>query len=344
MAEIWYVILAFMLTAFAVLAGWDFGAGAVLFLVGRTPRERRVVIGAIGPLWTWNEVWLVASGGVFVLAFPKLMATAFSGFYLALMLVLWCLILRGIALELGGHVNDPMWRSLWDFVFASSNILLAILFGAAVGNVLRGVPLGTDGTFSLELFTDFRASGHVGTLDWYTLLLAVFTLVSLAAHGASYLRLKTRGPVEVRSARLSKVLWPAAFVLLAGITAGTAALRPDLVSSMGRRPLAWVFAGTALGGAIAAVVGQRKGGEGLAFAGGCAFLSGLLGAGATASFPVMLYTTIPGASPITAAAGASSDANLRAGLMWWPFALLLTMGYAVLVARRYAGKVGSEEA
>ncbi len=340
MAEIWYAILALMLTAFVVLAGWDFGAGAILHVVGRTPQERRVVIGAIGPLWTWNEVWLVAAGGVFVMAFPKLMGTAFSGFYLALMLVVWCLLLRGISLELGGHVNDPLWRSLWDFVFAGSNILLAILFGAAAGNVLRGVPIGLDGRFSLELFTDFRATGHVGTLDWYTLLLAVFALVALSAHGASYLRVKTRGTVEERSARLSKVLWPLTFVLLAGITAGTASIRPELFSAMVQRPLAWIFVSAVLGGAIAVMVGQRKGGEVIAFGGGCAFLAGLLGAGATASFPVMLHSTLATGSSITAAMGASSDASLRAGLVWWPFAMALTLAYAYFVGRAYRGRVG----
>ena len=196
-----------MLTMFVVLDGWDIGAGALHFLVAKNDPERRQVIAAIGPLWSWHEVWLVAAGGTFVLAFPELMAVSFSGFYLALWMVLWSFVLRGISIEVGGHINDSLWRSGWDFVFAASNVLLAILFGTALGNVIRGVPIDGSGMFSMSLFTDFTARGRVGILDWYTLSVAVFATVLLSAHGATYLRLKTVGPVHERSERLARLLW-----------------------------------------------------------------------------------------------------------------------------------------
>ena len=134
----------------------------------KTPEERRQVIAAIGPLWSWHEVWLVGFGGTLLAVFPTLLASAFAGYYLALFLILWCLILRGISLEVGGHINDRMWQGFWDFVFVVANTLLAILFGAAAGNLARGVPLDADGTFSMAFFTDFTPRGHVGLLDWYT--------------------------------------------------------------------------------------------------------------------------------------------------------------------------------
>ena len=173
MVEVWFALLSITLIVFVVLDGWDIGAGVLHWVAGRTSAERREIVAAIGPLWSWHEVWLVAFGGTFLLAFPKVMATSFAGFYLALWLVLWSFILRGVSIEVGGHINDRLWQSWWDFVFAVSNVLLAVLFGAALGNVIRGVPLDESGKFSMSLFTDFGVRGRVGILDWYTVSVAV---------------------------------------------------------------------------------------------------------------------------------------------------------------------------
>jgi cytochrome d ubiquinol oxidase subunit II len=141
MIALWYSILGLMFTMFMVRDGWDFGAGAIHLLVARNDAERRQVFAAIGPLWSWNEVWVVGAGGVLALAFPRLMGLTLSGFYLALFLVLWALLLRGIAIEVRGHINEPLWQAFWDLVFAVSNILMTVLSGVAIGNLLRGVPL-----------------------------------------------------------------------------------------------------------------------------------------------------------------------------------------------------------
>jgi hypothetical protein len=141
MIALWYGILAFMLTTYIVLDGRNFGAGILHWIVARNQPERRQVIAAIGPLWSWHEVWLVGTGGVMVMAFPRLMAASFSGCYLALFLILWCVLLRGIFIEVGGHLSDRLWQEFWDSVFVFSNVLLAVLFGAALGNIARGVPL-----------------------------------------------------------------------------------------------------------------------------------------------------------------------------------------------------------
>src|SRR5271170_2894455 len=213
MIAAWYGIVSFMLIVYVALDGRNFGAGMLHWRVARTPEERRQVIAAIGPLWSWHEVWLVGFGGTTLAVFPKLLASGFAGYYLALFLILWCLILRGIALEVRGHINDRMWQGFWDIVFVVGNTLLVILFGAAAGNMARGVPLMSDGTFSMAFFTDFTPRGEVGLLDWYTVSVAIFAAVILAAHGATYLTLKTEGAVHDRSASYATYLWPAAAVL-----------------------------------------------------------------------------------------------------------------------------------
>ena len=238
MVELWFGLLCFMLTVFVVLDGWNIGAGALHLIAAETAAERREILAAIGPSWSWHEVWLVAFGGTFLLAFPKVMATSFAGFYLALWLVLWSFILRGISIEVGGHIHDRLWQSWWDFVFAVSSIVLAVLFGAALGNVIRGVPLDESGKFSMSFFTDFGVRGRVGILDWYTVSVAVFTTVLLSAHGATYLRLKTIGRVHQRSERLARWLWATALVLFAGDLAGnlgraTGAVRGDARAAPG---------------------------------------------------------------------------------------------------------------
>ncbi len=168
MIAIWYAVVSFTLIVYIVLDGRNFGAGMLQWFVAKTPGERRQVIAAIGPLWTWHEVWLLGFGGTLMAIFPRLMASAFAGYYLALFLILWCLILRGVSIEVGGQINDRLWQGYWDFNFVVSNFLLAILFGAAAGNVARGVPVDAQGDFSMAFFTNFNVRGHVGLLDWYT--------------------------------------------------------------------------------------------------------------------------------------------------------------------------------
>ncbi len=186
MVELWFGFVAFMMIVYALLDGRNFGAGVLHLLVARTPEERRQVVAAIGPLWLWHEVWLVSFGGTLFVAFPALLAASFSGYYLALFLILWCLAFRGIALEAGGHIPDKMWQSFWDVVFTAASWLLAILFGAALGNLSRGVPIEDNGMFSMAFFTNFSPwgttgadgrLGHVGLLDWYTVSMGVVVLV-----------------------------------------------------------------------------------------------------------------------------------------------------------------------
>ena len=343
MVEVWFALLSFTLIVFVVLDGWDIGAGVLHWVVGKTGSERREIVAAIGPLWSWHEVWLVAFGGTFLLAFPKIMATSFAGFYLALWFVLWAFILRGMSLEVGGHINDKLWQSWWDFVFAVSNVLLAVLFGAALGNVIRGVPLDESGKFSMSLFTDFGVRGRVGILDWYTVSVAVCTTVLLSAHGATYLRLKTIGLLHQRSERLARQLWGLAFVLLAVVSVETWVVRPALYEAMAARPLAWIAIAVVVAGFWALFTGLRGTDERRAFVGSCAVIAGLLAGAAVSVFPVMLHSTLAPEHSMTAYNGAAPAYGLTMALIWWPVAFVLAITYLIVILREYRGKVRPTE-
>jgi cytochrome d ubiquinol oxidase subunit II len=343
MVEIWYSILSFMLLTFVVLEGFDFGAGMLQYVVGKTDAERRMVIAAIGPLWTWNEVWLVGFGGTLLLAFPAILAASFEGFYLALFLLLWSLILRGISIELSGLIGDPLWRTGWHVCFVVSNILLAILMGAALGNILRGVPVGASGRFSLAFFTNFSPHGEVGILDWYTISTALFMLVTFAAHGANGLAQRTQGPVRERSLRTAGFLWKLTLVLLVIITIETWQVRSDLFWNMVRQPLGWIGLICVGGGLFNVFAGLRRQQESRAFIGSSVFIAGLMIAGAVGVFPFMLRSTLAPQYSISAYRTAADGHGLAIALVWWPIALVFSIGYFWFVFRYYKGKVGAAQ-
>src|SRR5436190_2697341 len=166
----WYCLVAFMIAGYVILDGYDLGAGIVHLFVARGEDERKMVLRSIGPVWDGNEVWLLAGGGTLYFAFPGLYSSSFSGFYLPLMVVLWLLMIRGISIEFRNHLDNAAWRPFWDTGFALASLLLTVFFGAALGNVIRGVPLDGAGDFFLPLWTDFTTGPEPGILDWYTIL------------------------------------------------------------------------------------------------------------------------------------------------------------------------------
>src|SRR5437762_3031572 len=335
MIAIWYAVVSFMLIIYIVLDGRNFGAGMLQWFVARTPEERRQVIAAIGPLWTWHEVWLLGFGGTLIAIFPRLMASAFAGYYLALFLILWCLILRGISLEIGGHLNDRLWQGYWDFNFVLSNLLLAILFGAAAGNVARGVPVDAQGDFSMAFFTNFNVRGHVGLLDWYTVSIAILAVVMLAAHGATYLTLKTEGLVHDRSEKLAKYIWIAVAPLLLVVLVESRIVRPDLPGRAMSNPFLWLGLAVIVVSIITLVSGLMSHRELRASIGSNFLIAGLLATGAAAIFPVMLYSTLAPENSLTAYAVASSPSTLRLATIWWPIGFALALFYFILISRRY---------
>lgn len=341
MAEIWFWIVSVTVALYVVLDGFDFGAGVLHLFVARTDTERREVLGAIGPLWDGNEVWLLAGGGVLFLAFPKVLAAGFSGFYLAMFQVVWCLILRGVSIEFRSHVRERLWRTFWDGAFAFASILLPILLGAALGNVLRGVPLNASGHFNLPLFTHWGTVNPVGILDWYTVLLGMFALLALALHGAFFLAWKTQGAVHDRSLRAARGLLWGVVALWPVVTVATGALSPYVFERLTGAPLAWLAVALAAGGMVTMVLGTLSRTPFRAFLGSCAFLLGLLASAAAMVYPVMLPSTLGPEWALTALNASSPPQSLRVGLFWWALAFPLAVLYFVNLFRLHRGKVAA---
>jgi cytochrome d ubiquinol oxidase subunit II len=333
MAELWFAILALCLVAYVVLDGFDLGAGALHLVVARNDEERRQVLAAVGPYWDGNEVWLLATGGVMFVAFPTVLASGLSGFYFAIFLVLWCLVVRGIAIEFRNHVADAMWGAMWDVAFSLASGVLALLFGVALGNVVRGVPLGVDGWFALSLFTHFRPREPVGILDWYTVLVGLFALVSLMTHGALYLAWKTSGAVADRSRTLARRTGLALVVLWPIVTWATVHVRPTYFHAFARRPLGWLAAAILTCGILAMFAFLRRGRALAAFLGSSAFLAGLLASTAITMFPVILPSTRDSAYSLTVGTSSAPSPGLWIALGWAAIGFPLAIAYFVVVFR-----------
>ncbi len=339
MEMLWFWLVSVMVAIYVVMDGFDFGAGILHLVVAKTNEERRQVLGAIGPLWDGNEVWLLAGGGSLFLAFPKVLAAGFSGFYLAMWLVVWCLMLRGISIEFRSHVQDGLWRHFWDSTFAASSVLLPVLLGAALGNVLRGVPLDATGYFGMSLWTDFRTGAHPGILDWYTVLIGVFALATVAAHGALFLAWKTGGPVHDRSKALALKLWGLVLALWIVASYATSVVNPGIFQNLPKAPLAWVATLLFLAGLALVFVGIKRERFLLAFLGSGAFIIGILAASAACVYPVMLKSTLDPAFDLTALNASVGGYGLRMGLVWWLIGFPIALGYIAFLFRFHRGKV-----
>src|SRR5690348_2319102 len=249
MPTLWFILVAFMLSMYVLLDGFDLGAGVLHLFVAHTNEERRMILNAIGPVWDGNEVWLIAAGGTLFFSFPVLYAASFTGFYLPLIIVLWLLMLRGVSIELRGHIRNPVWTSFWDGVFFLGSALLAIFYGAALGNVVRGVPLDGSHNFFEALWTDFNAlSVNPGILDWYTILIGLMALVALTAHGANYIAVKTEGDLQSRARRIARYAWMVTIGITVLGTIATFIVQPAAGASFTSRPWGYIFPLIALAG------------------------------------------------------------------------------------------------
>jgi cytochrome bd ubiquinol oxidase subunit II len=335
---IWFCLVALMIALYVLLDGFDLGAGAIHLLVAKTDEERRQVLASIGPVWDGNEVWLVAAAGTLYFAFPALYASGFSGFYLPLMIVLWLLILRGTSIEFRNHIKSAVWDPLWDFLFCASSLLLAVFYGAALGNVVRGVPLDASGYFFEPLWTDFRLGEETGILDWYTILVGLLALAALVMHGGLWVQMKTSGPVCERAARVAGHAWWAAVAFTILVSAVTFSVQPQVKENFTTSPWGMVFPLLAVAGAAGvkfelAHKDQRK-----AFFASCAYLAGMLTSVVFGVYPMVL----PARNPVYSLTVTSAKAGvygLKIGLVWWAIGMILAAGYVTFVYRSFAGKV-----
>lgn len=335
----WFVVLAFMLTGYAVLDGFDLGVGALHLLVARTEEERSTAINSIGPVWNGNEVWLLAGGGSMVVAFPHLYAAGFSGFYLALMLVLWLLVLRGLSIEFRHQVDHPMWREIWDLVFCVSSALLGVLFGVAVGNVLRGVPFAADGTFqgSFEIM-----------LNPFALLGGVLGLCVLCLHGASYLAMRTEATLQARARKYASVLWWVVIALLAVVSVASFKARPatmpGFLDNFTKYPPLFLITALGAGSAITMFLARKANRDKQAFLASVGLIVSILGSAATAVFPFLLPSTTAGVKGLDIYNTASTAHSMSTAMGIYLFGMVIVTIYLITVYRTWGGKVTADTA
>jgi cytochrome d ubiquinol oxidase subunit II len=338
MGFIWFWLVAIMIAGYVVLDGFDLGVGVLHLFLARTEDERRATLASIGPVWDGNEVWLLAGGGTLFFAFPLLYASAFSGFYLPLMIVLWLLVLRGISLELRNHIDVGVWRALLDGGFGLSSALLAVFFGAALANVLRGVPLQADGYFFLPLWTNWQPGPSPGILDWYTVIGGLVALASLTLHGALWLTIKVAGVLEQRARRIVNLLLLVVAALTVVSLVATILVRPASLNNYFNYP--FTFAVPA--GVIASLVGiwllNRRNQPVKAFLCSCSYLFFMLAGACWGLYPTLLPATTGAARDITLSGALSGPHTLAVGLVWWTFGMALAAAYIVFVYTRFKGK------
>ena len=346
METLWFMIVAVMVAAYVVLDGFDLGAGVIYLTAARTPAERQTIMRAIGPVWDGNEVWLLAAGGTLYFAFPLLYASSFSGFYLPLMIVLWLLMLRGVGIELRAHIENPVWRGFFDFVFCTSSALLTIFFGAALGNVVRGVPLGPDEYFFEPLWTSFRVGTNNGILDWYTVLTGVIALVTLTAHGALYVATKTENDLNRRARTTALWAWPLQLVLtIVGLIA-TIYIRPSVLDNYKHHAIGYLIPIVVFGSLAVMIYAMRKrhdiAAEKLAFVASALYIVGMLVGAAFALYPVVLPASTDPARNLTIYNTAAGHHGLSVGFTWWILGMILALGYFFFLFRMFKGKVRLE--
>jgi len=195
---VWFILIGVLFTGFFFLEGFDYGVGILLPFIGKDDRSRRVIINSIGTFWDGNEVWLLTAGGAIFAAFPHWYATLFSGFYLALLLMLLALIVRGVSFEFRSKDKHPKWRNLWDWMLFVGSFVPALLWGVAFANIIRGVPIDADMNY---------VGGFFNLLNPYALVGGIASLLMFTLHGALFLNLKTTGEIEEKAKNVAKKLW-----------------------------------------------------------------------------------------------------------------------------------------
>ncbi len=291
---VWFVLVGVLWAGFFILEGFDFGVGMLVKALARDQVEKRMAIHAIGPVWDGNEVWLIVAGGAMFAAFPLWYASAFSGFYLALFLVLAALIVRGVSFEFWGKVDSERWRSGWEWALAIGSGAAALLFGVAWANFIHGVPMGREHVVHISL---------LGLLHPYALLGGVSTLVLFLAHGASFLSLRVDGDLRRRSTAVEKTATPLASLLAAAFLVWT-------LADHGWALQALIPAVLAFGALLAAAALNRAGRRAAGFGASALAIGMLTATFMTSLYPAVLRSTTKSAYSLTIANASSNHYTL----------------------------------
>ncbi|MBU2997301.1 cytochrome d ubiquinol oxidase subunit II [Cellulophaga baltica] len=346
----WYIVLMTMLAVYVILDGYDFGAGIIHLFFAKTEKDKKAITNAIGPFWDANEVWLIASGGVLFFAFPTLYASSFSGFYLPLIMILWLLIFRAIGLELRGQIHNKMWEAVWDKAFGISSLLLALFFGVALGNIVRGVNLGivTDGVsthephyFFLPLWnpTFSPTAEHLGILDWFTILLGIIGVVSLTIHGANWIIFKTNSDLNNK---LKKVVFNLNIALLVLIIISLSVwhvIDYKPFKNFLNDPWLWIFPLITFIGHFGLFKVKSFKKDGLGFLFSSLFLFGGITTTVASIFPKVLPSTNDVNPSLTIYNVAAHEYGLTVGVYWFVIAVVLVAIYMVIQYKVFKGKM-----
>lgn len=325
---IWYILIGVLIIGYAILDGFDLGVG-VLHLFARNNTERRIHINAIGPVWDGNEVWLLTAGGALFAAFPIVYATTFSAFYLALMLLLAALIFRAVSMEFRGKVDSDAWRRLWDWSFGLGSLLPSILFGVAVGNVLRGLPLEPGAVFT---------GSFLSLLNPYSIVIGLLSLTMFVMHGALYLTLKTEGELQERMGKIGSGMWIVFVVLYVIATVYTVFEARYLFEGLLSNPLFWIFFIILLGGVVYIPIGIKSRSFFRTFMASAAAIACIIGLSAVSMFPRFVPSSIDPANSLTIYNASSTDKTLTVMLIIALIGMPLVIGYSAYIYKVFKGK------
>lgn len=329
----WYLLLGVLLVGYAILDGFDLGVG-IMHPLARTDHERRLFVNAIGPLWDGNEVWLVTFGGALFAMFPEAYATIFSGFYLALMLLLCALIFRAVSLEFRSKVSSESWRRGWDWAFFGSSLLATLLFGVAIGNAMWGIPLDERGLFVGSFF---------GLLGPYQLLVGLLAVSMFAMHGTIFLFLKTGGAVQERLGRWAWHTWGAFLALYMLTTVFTLVSVPRATTKFDRYPwgIILVLISILAIANIPRTLFNRRYGQ--AFLSSATVIATLLGLFGLAIFPNIVPASTGAEFHMTLENASSSDTTLKIGLLIVAIGFPFVLAYTSVIYWTFRGKVQLSE-
>lgn len=350
MELLWYIILATMLIIYVILDGYDFGAGIIHLFYAKTEKDKTAITNSIGPFWDANEVWLIAFGGVLFFVFPTLYASSFSGFYLPLIMILWLLIFRAIGLELRGQIDNKLWKQIWDKAFGVASLLLALFFGIALGNIVRGVNLGmVIGSVSTEEPQYFflplwnptfnPLAEHLGVIDWFTLLTGLISVVALSIHGANWIIFKSNSGINQKLKNRIFILNIALLVLVIISLMTWHIVIPKPFHNFTDHPWLWIFPLISLAGLLGLFKVQSFKKDGTGFLFSTLFLMGGLASTMASIFPSVLPSTNSVNPSLTIYNVAADEYGLSVGIYWFVIALVLVALYMFAQYRIFRGKM-----
>ena len=327
---IWYVLIGVLLTGYAILDGFDLGVG-ILHLFHKDDLSRRISLNSIGPVWDGNEVWLVTGGGALFAAFPEVYATVFSGFYLALILLLFALVFRAVAIEMRSKQPMPWWRAMWDWSFSIASIVAPLLFGVAMGNMVQGIPLDAHHNYAGSFFT---------LLNPYALLMGVTTVALMAMHGSIYLCMKTEGAMHDSVRKLVNPAMVAFILCYVILTLATILYIPHINESVRDEPIYGVLVILSIAALAYIPYAIRRKRDGRAFIASMVMIVLMMTLFAASMFPYMVLSTLdPAKDSLTIYNAASSPKTLGIMLIICAIGMPMVVTYTISIYWIFRGKV-----